>query len=261
MAEKAMRYGPLARVVSQTKDDEPEEKRPDGRAAWDLQRSVYLRGSTLSNAAGSAYMDVGGTKVFCSVHGPRPSPSSQSIDAVIQCEIRWANFASLTPVERRVDMATDKERELSAALSRTLSAVVRLSMYPKSRIQVSAFVVEDDGGAFASIITACCLALADAGIELIDLTAGGTAAVVGDRVVLDPCAEEERMARGTVLVGYMANSGLITEVMQTGEIDVEEFEEAVKMCCGGAKQVCGLMRTCVLKSVRKMLVKQQREGK
>lgn len=255
-----MRYGPLVRVLPEEKQSKSKARGPCGRKEADELRPIYIRGSVISKAAGSSYFESGGTKVFCAVHGPRPSPSSHSIDAVIQCEVRRASFSGAVALDRQGEYATDEERELSASLARTLTAVTRLSIYPKSRIEVSAFVLEDDGGAFAGVITAASLALADAGIEMLDLTAGGTAAILNGKVLLDPSAKEEREAEGTVMVGYMTSSGRVADLMQTGEVEVEKLQEAIRLCCGGATKVCGLMRKCLVKEATKTFKKRNRGG-
>lgn len=264
-----MKYGPLCRVATSTESNPVEHgTRGDGRSSRDELRPIFLKASVLCAAAGSGYFEAGGTKVFCSVYGPRPSPSSQSIGGDIQCDIRWAQFAkgtsnTLTNPQDRIrstEFATNEERELGSSLSRTLTAITRLSLYPKSRIEVSAFVLEDDGGAFAAAITAASLALADAGIETLDLTAGCTAAVLNGTVILDPSSREERLASGTVLVAYLASSGKVTDLIQTGEIDVEQLSEAIRLCCGGAVQVCDLMRACLKKRAKKLVKKRGREA-
>lgn len=165
----------------------------------------------------------------------------------------------MTFAERmRSNDATDEERELGAALSRTMSAVTRLAKYPKSRIEVSAFVLEDDGGAFAAAVTAASLAMADAGIEMFDLTAGSTAAVVDGEVILDPDGKEEERACGTVMVAYMVAMGRVTNLVQTGEVEIEQLLKAIRLCCGGATQVCGLMRACMERQSQRLEKKRGR---
>lgn len=239
--------------------------RKDGRKSWDELRPIFLKSSFLSSAAGSGYFEAGGTKVFCGVHGPRAWASS-SIDGVVQCEVRWAHFSGRQDVAGGTGSndgagLSDEEREVSAALARTLSAAVRLEMYPKSRIEVNAVVVEDDGSAFGGVVTAAGLALADAGIEMYDLVGGMGAAVVdGGKVALDAAREEETGADGTVMVGYMGKTGRVTDVMQTGEMEVGVLWEAVKTGCGGAGQVCGLVRACLEKQAGKVKKKRGRGG-
>lgn len=149
----------------------------------------------------------------------------------------------------RTNEVTDEERELGGALTRCLSAATRLSEYPKSRIDVIAFVLEDDGSAFAGCVTAAGLAMADAGIEMYDLVGGCNAGVFEGKVVLDPDRGEEDRGEGGVMVGWMG--GRVVDLVQTGEIDVGLLGEAVKLCCGGGREVVQLMRGGLEKAGRK----------
>lgn len=251
-------YGTLCVVEETTKNKEDRRTRADGRQSWDELRPLYLRGSVLSGSTGSSYLEIGGTKVFCAVYGPRASGATQSIEGTMHCEIRWAQFSGSRDAQRRAgEAATDVERELSRALGRSLQAAVRLDAYPKSRIDVCVFVLEDDGGAFGATVTAATHALADAGIELVGLTVGCTAGVVDGHVVLDPCGEEQTASSGEVLVAYLANGGGVTSLIVTGEVEVERLQEAIQLCSNSASQICALIRSTLEKQARKSYKKRQ----
>lgn len=260
------KYGPVLRVSGAAKEGgnaalkkKSDKVRPDGRENPLSQRPIYMRGGLLSRARGSAYLEAGGTKVFCAVNGPRASPSS--VEGSVVCDLRWAAFARAQGRSARDDSArtssrdgaTDLERELSSALARTLSAAVRLEAYPKARIDVSAFVLEDDGAAFAACVSAAAAALADAGIECRDLVCASTAALVDGRVVLDPCAAEEDAADGTVLLAYMPTFAAVTDVIQTGEMEPDVVVDALRLCSESATQICGLLRMELRKQAGKAL--------
>lgn len=249
-------YGPLCRVASTRA---PLSRSNNRKSSTDL-RPVYLRPSTLSTAAGSAYFEAGDTKVFVSIHGPRPSPAAASIEATVHAELRFSSFSGrATSTRLRSSDATDEERELGAALARTMAAVVRLEMYPKTRIEVSAFVLEDDGGAFAAAVTAAGMAMADAGIEMMDLVAGCAAAVMEDgEIVVDPDRKEEGRAVGSTVIGYMPGVGKVTDVVGMGEADAGKVVEMLKVCCEGAERVVGLMRKALEKSARRLEKKRER---
>ncbi len=267
MAPSTARYGRLVKVLSK-EEKVSVETRSDGRTKAGSQRPIFLRGGILSHARGSAYFEAGGTKVFCAVHGPRPSPSSDTVDGSVVCDLRWAEFARAQGSRsretgkrkgsQRAEFATDEERELGASLSRTLSATVRLENYPKSQIEVSAFVLEDDGSAFAAVVTVAAMALADAGIEMKDLVCGASAAVVNGKVVLDPSAAEEEVGTGSVLVAYMPTFAMVLDVIQTGEMDPELVVEGLRLCSESAMQIAGLMRSALRKQAGKLLKKKAR---
>lgn len=277
MSSNEMSYGPLCRVqgahsVRHQNTQETVVGRADGRKKWDELRPIFLRGSVMSAAAGSSYIECGRTKVFCAVHGPRPFVSTHSIDGVLNCDIRWAEFSgnagifstegtnptgllpSTTP-----DTVSDEERELSRSLTRTLSAITRLQEYPKSRIDLCAFILEDDGGAFAAVISAASYALADAGIETLDVTAGCTAAIFDGQVIVDPSAREQKQASGAVVVSCTKSDARITGLIATGELPLDLLQQAIHACCAGALQICALMTSSLEKHAIKVF-KQSKSG-
>lgn len=258
----SMKYGALCRINEpETKAPKDSSARADGRTSNDELRPIFLRQSIISGANGSCYFESGGTKVFCAVHGPRASGVSHSIDGNLTAEVRWARFSGLSGMSssdrRGGDGVTDEERDLSRALVRILQAVTRVSAYPKCRIDVCAFVLEDDGGAFAGVTTAASLALADAGIEMIDLSAGCSAGVLDGKVILDPCAQERHRCSAEVLVSYLASGAAVTNLIVTGEVELDHLRNAVHLSCAGASRVCALMRNCAEKQAKKTYKKQR----
>lgn len=271
MSSAGLSYGPLCRVWAAHSGSNPNvghmsDEREDGRKNRDELRPIFLRGSVMSAAAGSSYFESGRTKVFCAVHGPRPYASSHSIDGVLNCDIRWAEFSGNTGIfstkntiptgllpSATSDIVSDEERELSRSLTRTLSAVTRLAGYPKSRIDLCAFVLEDDGGAFAAVVTAASYALANAGIEMLDVTAGCTAAIVDGQVIVDPSAHEHNLSSGAVVVSCTKADAKITGLIVTGELPVDMLQQAIHACCVGAMQICALMTSSMEKHARKVL--------
>lgn len=253
-----IKYGPLVRIEEDNTKTKADDVREDGRR-WDELRPIYMRVGMLSTATGSGYYEGGGTKIFCAVHGPRPSASNYTIDGTMHCDVRWAQFCGREGAAGGQSGGMgEEERELSSSLQRSLACVVRLENYPKSRIDVSAFVLEDGGGAFAAVLTAASLALADAGVEMTDMMAGSTVSVIGKQLVVDPSAKEEGVANGTVRVGFASQRAKITDLMQSGEVDVEQFGEAIKVCCAASAQICGLMKECVLRKAKKWMKKRGR---
>lgn len=64
-----------------------------------------------------------------------------------------------------------REKEISLLIQQALYPAVRLQQYPKSTIDIVIQVLEWDGlwSTIAASISACSLAIADAGIEMVDL--------------------------------------------------------------------------------------------
>ncbi|GAA5821286.1 hypothetical protein JCM3770_004572, partial [Rhodotorula araucariae] len=69
--------------------------RDDGRQPGQV-RPIYLQPGLVSEAAGSAYIEAGRTKVLCAVYGPKPTPPSAPFTpkARLSVEVKFAPFAS-----------------------------------------------------------------------------------------------------------------------------------------------------------------------
>jgi exosome complex component MTR3 len=132
------------------------------------------------------------------------------------------------------------ERDLSAHLETALRGVVIGERWPKSGVDVIITVLEGEedrwwgdeinggvGGAgsmsvLAGAITASSAALVDAGIDCVDLVAGGVAAVVGGgtgtrTTVQDPAPAEHQDLTAVCMVGYLAERDEITELWVKGD--------------------------------------------
>jgi len=82
--------------------------RLDGRR-WNEFRRINGQMSTQAAADGSSYLEMGNTKVLCTVTGPyeskRAGPREQSQDCKLEVEISIAGFAN---VDRKKQSRTDK---------------------------------------------------------------------------------------------------------------------------------------------------------
>ena len=130
--------------------------------------SLYLT-SNVTGVSGSGYVEMGRTKVLCSVFGPRiqgSRMSARSLDGRVGASIRMAPFA-----RQGRGRNGDEEREMANVLVRTIASAIRVEVLGMNEVDVVVVVIEDDGGVMAGAINAAGLALADAGIELYDLPA------------------------------------------------------------------------------------------
>ncbi|PHJ24334.1 3 exoribonuclease domain 1 domain-containing protein [Cystoisospora suis] len=160
-------------------------RRHDGRA-FEEMRSMCMQANSLTGAAGSAFVSVGKTKINCAVYGPRPNRRpGASQGGRINLEFNYAPFS-----RERSELLDDANPHLMTQLHQALNAVVRLERYLKSTIDVCVLVVEDDGaitwrkflslvsaaaGVLSAALTCIGLALAVAGIEVIDILTGASA--------------------------------------------------------------------------------------
>eukprot|EP00741_Cyanophora_paradoxa_P009020 tig00001428_g8733.t1 len=220
--------------------------RRDGRS-WDDARPIFLKTGVVSQASGSAYVEMNKTKVICAVYGPRQSDKMQYSDTgKLNCDFKFAAFA--TPVRKR-GLQTQEEKEASSVIQQALGAAVQVAKFPKSVLDVFLFVVESDGGALAAGVTAAALAVADAGVEMYDLVAGASAAAVGGKLLLDPTAAEERAQSGSVLLATMPSLRQVTHVLQLGQLSQRAAVEAMELCEDACGKLHAAMRECLVASV------------
>jgi ribonuclease PH len=100
-------------------------------------------------------------------------------------------------------------------------------LFPKSGIDVNIAVLEYTGkwSLLAVAINAVSMAIAEAGIDVVDLVTASSFAVTDDGLVIDPTGEEEQAASAGGVVGYMASTGEITDAWITGVLEVEEDDD------------------------------------
>jgi exosome complex component RRP41 len=74
--------------------------RADGRRRSDLRQLSAQLSTQPASSDGSSYLELGNTKVLCTVHGPREGRGTvsgvqvrDSKDAVVECEVYVAAFA------------------------------------------------------------------------------------------------------------------------------------------------------------------------
>ena len=148
------------------------------------------------NAAGSAYIEWGGNKIYAAVYGPRevhPHHMARPDRGILRVFYRMATFSVH---ERKRAAPGRREKEISMVMENSLSPVLFLELYPDSALELFVEVIAADGGTRCASITVAALALADAGIpmrSLVTAVAGGKA---DGKLILDCSGDEDKACRG-----------------------------------------------------------------
>ncbi|KAF0973850.1 hypothetical protein FDP41_007237 [Naegleria fowleri] len=237
-------------------------KRKDGRTC-DKFRNVFLQVGVIKQARGSAYLEFHqGTKIICAVYGPR-QVSAKNVEfsdtGRLQCEYRVAQFASLHHNSRssassamsatKSHQATSEEIEFGIHMREALESSLRLDKYPKSVIDVYCFVLEDDGSALSGAISCASLALANAGIEMVDMVSACTTSELEGQIVVDPTSHEYKYASGGMVCGFMSNLNEVTQLTQVGDMSFQKVSEAMDLCIDGCTKLYQLMQQCLIESM------------
>ncbi|EKG13387.1 Exoribonuclease phosphorolytic domain 1 [Macrophomina phaseolina MS6] len=197
------------------------------------------RRTTLAHATGHL-------KLSCVVHGPKPLPRSSPFTPYLNLTttLKFAPFATRT---RRGYVRDAAERDLGQHLEAALRGIVIGERWPKSGVDIIITVLEGEedgwvgdelglqGGAgkgsvgmgwglmnvLAGCITVASAAIVDAGIDCVDMVAGGVAALVkegeGEQLVLDPSPPEHKDLVAACVVGYLPGRDEITELWMKGD--------------------------------------------
>ncbi len=115
-------------------------------------------------------------------------------------------------------------------LKSVFEKVILLDKYPKSQLDLSVFVLSEDGGYRSAAFNAVTLALMDAGIAMKDLIVATTAGLLGSAAVMDLIYEEEKKQSCEFVLVYMLRSKLISYVnLNCNKIRVADFERLLEL--------------------------------
>ncbi|GAA5979695.1 hypothetical protein JCM11641_004056 [Rhodosporidiobolus odoratus] len=241
--------------------------REDGRQAGQV-RPVFLQPGLVTEAAGSAYIEAGRTKVICAVYGPKPTPPSAPFNAKarLNVEVKFAPFAS--GVRRFVPGKDTEATALATSLQQSLLPSLLLELLPKSQIDLFVTVLESDGwdGDLSLGVTSASVALAEAGIAMKGLVVGCSAALISSpsnpsrTILLDPTRTEVRSSSSFLSFSCMPALGTVTSLRVTGVLGQETLAEALEKAFEVCGQLHGVARQALVDSAERIKVEQGQEG-
>lgn len=177
---------------------------------------------------------------------------------MLTATVKFAPFATR---HRRGYIRDSTERDLGVHLETALRGVIIGERWPKSGVEVVITILEGDEDAWwgdsgaeggtgngwgllnvlAGCITVASAAIMDAGIDCVDMVAGGVAAMTkdGEQKILDPCPAEHQDIVAACAVGYLASRDEITEIWLKGDVgtDPDELIEGATHAAAGSVSV------------------------
>ena len=159
--------------------------RADGRRPPEIRRLMCKVGAD-SSSDGSAYLEMGNTKVLVTVSGPHEADNfskSKHDRAIISCDVSMAAYAS---AERKSRGPRDKRNlEIAATVAKSFENVIMTKLFPRSQFDISIHAIQEDGGVLPAAINATTLALVDAGIPLRDMLVACVSGLVDKHILTD----------------------------------------------------------------------------
>ena len=228
--------------------------RLDGRKP-DEMRPVKIETGVLQNADGSAYIEVGKTKVIAGVFGPRPiHPKHETLfdRAKVRCTYTLSSFST---EERARPGPSRRSKEISKVSSEALDAAIIAERFPRTAIDVFIQIIQADASTRVAGLTAASVAVADAGIPMYDLV---TACSFGkdygtqdgkpvEVMVLDLDKPEDNYGLADVAIATLPKVNRTVLLQMDGNLTFEQFKEGLKLSKKGMeylyqKQVEALKR-------------------
>ncbi|KAI4720173.1 ribosomal protein S5 domain 2-like protein [Aureobasidium sp. EXF-10727] len=218
--------------------------RLDGRR-WNELRRCHGQMSTQAAADGSSYLEMGNTKVICTVTGPTESRRGGNMgnaEAKIEVEIGLAGFSG---VERKRRGKGDKRTsEMQHTIASAFADTLSTQLYPHSTITINLHILSQDGSLLAACINASTLALIDAGIPMTDYisacTAGSTASYASNDEQADPLLDLNGMEEQELpflTVATLGTDDKISVLMMETRVQLTRLEAMIAVGVDGCKQI------------------------
>jgi ribonuclease PH len=144
---------------------------------------------------------------------------------------------------------------------------VLLDKFPKSALSVFVIVLQAGGGEHSAAVAAAALALADAGIDLLDIpvavavghcvlpgaAAGGGVPGEPRRLIVDPSAAELAACSATTSVSMLPRLGRLTQAVHTGRVPADEFAAAMQRAMEACAALAPAVRAAAVDAARKRM--------
>ncbi|KAF1742548.1 hypothetical protein MXB_1476 [Myxobolus squamalis] len=170
------------------------EFRQDGRKNDEL-RHVNASVGVVENCDGSAFFEIGNTKVLATVWGPidledwRQTYSDVQDDILVKCNLSYSTFCRTSRRESRIRGTDRQSSELCRQVEKAFHDSIFKDFFQKSRVEVDLMVLQSDGGELSSCINATTLAFLDAGIPIKSLVCACSAAIIYPKMANDMIAD------------------------------------------------------------------------
>ena len=211
-------------------------RRIDGRGLEDL-RPLRIEAGVLRRADGSALVEWGENKVMAAVYGPRevhPRHLQQATKAVVQCRY---NMASFSVDERKRPGLDRRSQEISKVISEAFESVLFVEEYPRTSIDIYIEVLQANAGTRCAGVVAASVALADAGIPMVDLIPAVAVGKVAGKIALDLKKEEDNYGEADLPMALVPRSGRLVLLQMEGHMTREELARALELGVRGCQQI------------------------
>jgi exosome complex component MTR3 len=209
------------------------------------QKSLRVEMGLVHNVSGSAFLELGGSKVICSVHGPHVSQRKSLFSNMgqLECDIRYSSGSS-----------PRGEESLSAhVIVDALKSNIMLEKYSKMVISLSIVVLESKGCELAAAINCASLALVNASIEMRDVVCSSSVGMSEAGLVVFPGLSEQAKCTSSAIIATVPTSGVVTQVVLEGRQDIAVAGEMMRKCVAANRELREQFREILLENIKNAL--------
>lgn len=231
--------------------------RNDGRST-DQLRPVTMTPGFMPYAEGSCLIEMGNTKVICTVTVDDGVPKWLYGKGLGWVTAEYAMLPRSSPerIQREVNKGrpSGRTQEIQRLVGRALRAIVDMEKLGEKTLWIDCDVLQADGGTRTASITGAYVALAQA-IEkldvdrtaLLDTVAAISVGIVDGEPMLDLPYEEDRDAQVDMNV-VMTGTGKLVEVQGTAEegaFERSELDMLLDLATKGINELSQMQRDCL----------------
>ncbi len=222
----------------------PEGLRIDGRRLDEL-RPIRIEAGALHQADGSAFVEWGANKVMAAVYGPRevhPRHLQQNNKAVIQCKY---NMAAFSVDERKRPGLDRRSQEISKVIAEAFESVVFAEEFPRTSIDIYIEVLQANAGTRCAGLVAASVALADAGIPMVDLLPAVAVGKIAGKIALDLKKEEDNFGEADLPMALVPQSGRLVLLQMEGHMTPDELAASLDLGVRGCREIYEKMKAAL----------------
>ncbi|MBW6451925.1 MAG: exosome complex exonuclease Rrp41 [DPANN group archaeon] len=201
-------------------------KRCDGRKIDEL-RPLTIKVGVIKRANGSAYVELGKTKVYAAVYGPKelhPRRLVEDDKAVLSVKYSMLAFSVN---DRARPGPNRRSTEISKVVKHALEPVIFLEEFPQLNIELIVDIIQADAGTRTAAVIAGSVALANAGIPMKGLVSACAAGKVDGEILLDLNAPEDNFGDSDLPIAMTSTDKKITLMQLDGVMTKAEIQKAI----------------------------------
>ncbi|MCI4326013.1 MAG: exosome complex exonuclease Rrp41, partial [Thermoplasmata archaeon] len=163
----------------------------------------------------------------------------QNNKAIVQCKY---NMAAFSVDERKRPGLDRRSQEISKVISEAFESVIFVEEYPRTSIDIYIEVLQANAGTRCAGVVAASVALADAGIPMVDLLPSVAVGKIGGAIALDLKKEEDNFGEADMPMALVPQSGRLVLLQMEGHMTGPELGQALDLGVQGCRSIYEVMK-------------------